>query len=62
MKLIGFDPNYDVAKLLSTEKILTGLDRAFSKVGNIDEIQIDIVLDAGISNIAEFVADSSGQY
>lgn len=60
LKLFGFDPNYDVSKLLTTEGILLALDKAFASVSNIDEIQIDIVLDAGISNIAEFV--STQQY
>ena len=43
-----------------SESILKSLDVAYDKVTNINEREIDIVVDAGISNIAQFIKSVYG--
>ena len=53
--MLGFF-EYQTAETISiTNSILKGMDKCFNKVANIDERDIDVVCDAGISNIAQYL-------
>ena len=52
--VFGFK-KYECLKIINVaESITKALDKCFTKVSNINSKQIDIVLDAGVSNIAQF--------
>jgi hypothetical protein len=46
------------APLITSSAVLTDIDLCFEKVSNINERQIDIVVDAGLSTIAQFMTTS----
>lgn len=52
---LGFYQSMCVENIDVSESILKSLDVAFDKVTDINEREIDIVVDAGISNIAQFI-------
>ena len=55
--ILGFY-EYQTDKLISvTKSIYDGLNKSFDKVSDINERDIDIVCDAGVSNIASFLKD-----
>lgn len=51
----------DSAAAINGANIISDLDKCYEKVSNINERQIDIVVDAGLSTIAEY-ADSTTSY
>jgi len=53
IKLLTFSDS-EAEKLIIGSKIVNDMRTCFEKVKNIDELQIDIVVDAGLSTIAEF--------
>lgn len=46
------------AKNIKTSDILTSLDTIFDRLSNIDEVELDLVTDGGISNIAQYTTDT----
>jgi hypothetical protein len=57
--MLNFCPNY--TKTIDGNKILQHLDIIFNKTDNINEIQIDVVVDAGLSTIAQ-LCETPGAY
>ena len=53
--MLGFYESQTEEKISVSESILKGMETCFSKVSNIDERDIDVVCDAGVSNIAQFL-------
>lgn len=45
-------------KTIATTTITTSIDTIFDRLANIDETEIDLVVDAGISNIAQCLTDT----
>ena len=57
--LIGFDKD-ETEKKIKGGEIKSELQKIYEKVSNIDEIQIDLVIDGGLSTIAQFTDDAGG--
>ena len=57
--LIGFTTAESVKNIKGGE-ITSELQKIYEKVSNIDEIQIDVVVDAGLSTIGQFTDDGGG--
>jgi hypothetical protein len=53
---VSFTPAQS-AELIHGSGVLTAIDEIYEKLSNIDEVDIDIVVDAGLSTIAEFTTD-----
>lgn len=53
--MLGFYEKQTAETISITNSILKGMDKCFNKVANIDERDIDVVCDAGISNIAQYL-------
>ena len=53
LDLFGFNEE-DAKKVIEGNKIQPQLEQVFHKLSNIDDIQVDIVVDAGLSTIAQF--------
>jgi hypothetical protein len=49
----------ETAKLITTTTLLSSIDVIFDRASNIDEYVIDLVTDAGVSNIAQYIDDSN---
>jgi hypothetical protein len=60
--LLGFDQNTDTKKYIAGSQIPSYLNTAFEKVANINEYQIDVVIDAGLTTIAQFNYGLSAEY
>lgn len=58
---LGFYQSMCVENIDVSESILKSLDVAFDKVTDINERELDIVVDAGISNIAQFIKTVYGK-
>ena len=58
--MLGFYESQTEETISITNSILKGLDKCFDKVSNIDELDIDVVCDAGISNIAQYLKSLFG--
>lgn len=54
--IYGFDST-QTTKTISVSALNTALDTVFDRTSNIDAMSIDIVCDAGISNIAQYLTD-----
>lgn len=52
---LGFYEDMVKDDISLTKSIYDGLNKSFDKSSNIDEVQIDIVVDAGMSNIAQYI-------
>lgn len=52
----------DDTKQISGSAILADLNTALAKLDNIDEETIDVVVDAGISTIAQYMNNTAGKY
>ncbi len=50
-QLIGFE-DWECVKLIDGSSIPNQLERVFDKVANVDEVRVDVVLDAGLSTMA----------
>ena len=59
--LIGFNSD-ERAKLIDGNTIPDTLNTAYEKLSNIDEIPIDVVVDAGLSTIAQFTVGYPQEY
>lgn len=62
--IFGFSED-QTAKTISLSGITQGLNTIYDKLSNIDETEIDIIIDAGISNIAQAISnydDNEGVY
>ena len=55
VKILGFEEVAAADKTVSYNLILSSLDKIFKKAKNVNEKQIDLVVDAGVSNIAQFI-------
>lgn len=55
----GFSES-DVVKIINGKSMQAEIKKILEKVGDIDSLQLDIVLDAGLSTIAQFTADADG--
>ena len=53
--MLGFYEEQTAENISLSNSILKGMDKCFDKVSNIDERDIDVVCDAGISNIAQYL-------
>lgn len=53
--VLGHEELAAADKVIDTNLIATSLDKIFEKNKNINEKQIDLVVDAGVSNIAQFM-------
>ena len=63
--ILGFYEEQTVENISIDKSIYDGLNKSFEKVSDINERDIDIVCDAGISNIASFIKavyEKSGKY
>jgi hypothetical protein len=58
---LGFYQSMCVENIDVSESILKSLDVAFDKVTDINERELDIVVDAGVSNIAQFIKTVYGK-
>jgi len=61
---LGLNSN-DTAKTISLSTMNSGIEKCFNKVASIEEKDIDIVCDAGLANIAQFIKtcrNESGTY
>jgi len=56
--LMGFDPA-DALKTIDGTEVVANLNTAFLKADNILDVQIDVVVDAGLSTIAQFTDEVS---
>jgi len=52
---LGFYEDMVKDDISLTKSIYDGLNKSFEKSSNIDEVQIDVVVDAGMSNIAQYI-------
>lgn len=52
---LGFEKFDDTNKTISTDRIMTSLDQTFEKCKNVKAMKIDLLVDAGVSNIAQFM-------
>lgn len=63
---LGFTSSMTAKKISVAKSIYDGMNIATSRVANVDKYQIDIVPDAGLANIASYIAsifgDSAGEY
>ena len=59
--LIGFTGAESVKSILGAS-ITSEMKKVYEKVSNIDEIQIDLVIDAGLSTIGQFTDDVTNTY
>ncbi len=57
--LIGFT-KLEAEKKIQGGQIKSELQKVFEKVSNIDQIQIDVVVDGGLSTIGQFTDDAGG--
>lgn len=57
IKMVSFDST-DADDVISVTSLVSDLEIIFGKVSNIEERQIDVVVDGGLSTIAQFVATS----
>lgn len=62
IKILGFEEIAAADKAISYSLILNSLDKIFLKTKNVNEKQIDIVVDAGVSNIAQFIKKVNGGF
>ena len=53
--MLGFFEYQTAENISVNESINKGMQKCFNKVSNIDEMDIDVVCDAGISNIAQYL-------
>lgn len=58
--MLGFYEKQTAETISITNSILRGMEKCFNKVSNIDERDIDVVCDAGISNIAQYLKSIFG--
>lgn len=58
-QLIGFEASECVKTIIGTQMV-SEMNKIFEKVSNIDEYQIDVVVDAGLSTIANFCDTEGG--
>lgn len=61
---LSFDST-EADTIIDSDNVVTDLEVVFSKVSNIEERQIDVVADGGLSTIAQFISDTgitSGTY
>jgi len=56
--LLGFT-DAESAKVIQGTQVTTNLNLAFAKISNLDEMQVDVVVDAGVSTIAQFCDDAA---
>lgn len=54
--LLGFT-NLESQKVIDGDAVVTNLQNVHEKLSNIDEVQIDVVVDGGVSTIAQFCDD-----
>ena len=59
--ILGFS-DADCTKNISTTSILSAMDLVLEKLSNIDAQQVDLVVDAGLSTIAEFNDNGTALY
>lgn len=57
--LLSFSES-DTTKTIEYSGITDGLNKIFEKSSNIDELVVDIVVDAGMSTIAQYIGQTSG--
>ena len=55
--IYGFT-SLQTVKNISSSLILTSLDTIMDRISNINEVELDLVVDAGISNIAQYCTDT----
>jgi len=51
----------ETTKTVTAGALLAGMQACLAKVTNIDEYQLDTIVDAGLSNIAQYGADAQGK-
>ena len=54
--LIGF-PTWETQKLIKGGQIVNELQKIYEKLSNIDDVQLDVIVDGGLSTIAQFTDD-----
>jgi hypothetical protein len=61
---MSFDST-EADSIIDSDEVVTDLEQVFSKVSNLEERQIDVVVDGGLSTIAQYIDDNyapSGGY